>query len=590
MRDILSHPSPRTLPAPRNLVAHRRRGVALLMVLLIVLAITILATGFLAGTSTELACGANTLMRVQLDQVAQSGLEHARGLILHPQDVPDDFWVNGATEQQLEVQSRDYYDVRAARDASRPTDYCTYDITCEAYRLVGTEKTGRSRLAATLRLDPCIGLWSNGNVDFRPTWLLYGDLRSGGKVASLTAASSIDGDAFADSLQGSIVGQVSDVNKLSLAWPPVTLSYANPEYAGGMVGPTLSGSTYPPAIWRSAGNLVLAGNVTIQGMLLVGGNLTIRGNGNRIVAAPRLPALYVNGTLTIEDVDGLQIEGLAVVNQNVQISAAAQNVAVVGALFVGGTLSETTQDASGNGRTGLIRGNPAWTGGRLGGALQLDGGDDYVDCGTSPAFDVAGALTVAAWVNTRDAGDNQHHPYVTKGDHAYALRHRYTAGDPLSTVEFFIYDGTWQSARVPVPAGFNDAWHHLAGTYDGVNVKLYIDGTLAATTPHAGAIALRPELPLYIGANCESPDQFYQGQIDDVRLYLCVLDETAINKIKTGAPIVPSPAARWALDGPGSTLTITVDPMRAAIAAWEGGVPKDWSPAAGAFYRRIRRP
>jgi cytoskeletal protein CcmA (bactofilin family) len=566
-----------------------QRGVALLMVLLIVLAIAILATGFLAGTDTELACGANTLMRVQLDQLAESGLEHARGLILHPQDVSADFWTNGAPYQQLTVESRDYYSVRAARDANQPTDYCTYDITCEAFRLVGPEKTGRSRLAATLRLDPCIGLWSNGNLDFRPTWLLYGDLRSGGRVASLAAATSIDGDAFTHGLQGSIVGQVSDANQLSLAWPPVALTYANPEYANGTVSGTLAGSTYPPAIWRSAGNLVLDGNVTIRGMLLVGGNLTVRGNGNKIVAAPRLPALYVNGALTIEDVDGLQVEGLAVVSQDVQISAAACNVAVLGALFVGRTLVETTGDVSGNGHTGLIRGNPTWAGGRLAGALQLDGVDDCIDCGTSPAFDIAGAITVAAWVNTKDAGDNKPHPYVTKGNHTYALRHRYTAGDPSSTVEFFIYDGTWQSARVPVPAGFNDTWHHLAGTYDGANVRLYVDGTLAATTPHAGGIALRPELPVYIGANCEWPDRFYQGGIDDVRLYNCALDETAINKIKTAAPLAIGPVARWTLDGPGSGLTITVDPMRAAIVAWEAGVPKCWSPAVGGFYRSIRR-
>jgi hypothetical protein len=563
--------------------------VALLMVLLIVLAVAILATGFLAGTSTELMCGANTLMHVQLEQLAESGLEHARGLILHPQDVPADFWVNGATYEQLIMNSPDYYHVRTTRDANQPTDYCTYEITCEAFRFAGPEKTGWRRLAATLRLDPCIGLWSNGSLDFRSTWRLYGDLRSGGKVASLAAASSIQGDAFTDSLQGAIVGQVSDANQLSLAWPPVALTYTNPEYANGTASGTLSGATYPPAIWRAAGNLVLAGNVTIQGMLLVGGDLIIRGNGNRIVAAPKLPALYVNGTLKIEAVDGLQMEGLAVVSQDVRISAAARNVAVVGALFVGGTLVETTEDVSGNRHTGLLRGNPIWTGGTLAGALQLDGVDDYIDCGTDPAFDLAGAITVAAWVNTRDAGDDKHHPYVTKGDHTYALRHRYNAGDPTSTVEFFIYDGTWQSARVPVPAGFNDAWHHLAGTYDGANVRLYIDGTPAATVLHAGLIALRPELPLSIGADCEWPDRFYRGQIDDVRLYASALDETAINKIKAGTPIAVSPVARWTLDGPGSGVTITVDPRRAAIVAWESGVPKCWSPAAGGFYRSIRR-
>ena len=580
MREILHH---------RSSLRNRCRGVALLMVLLIVLAITILATGFLAGTDTELACGANTLLRMQMDQLAESGLEHARGLVLHPHDVPADFWTSGAMDQQLAADSRDYYDVRTTRDANQPTDYCTYDITCQAYRLAGGEKTGQSRLAATLRLDPCIGLWSNGRLDFRKSWSLYGDLRSGGQIVSLATQQSIHGDAFGGSLEGSIVGQLSDANQLSLAWPPVTLTYTNPEYANGAISGTLSGVTYPPALWRSAGDLVLAGNVTIEGTLLVGGNLIIRGNGNRIVAARKLPALYVAGNLTIQNVDGLQVEGLVVADHDVQISAAASHVAVVGALFVGGTLVETTADVSGNGHTGVIRGNPTWTGGRLAGALQLDGVDDHIDCGTNPAFDISNWITVAAWVNPKDAGDGKYHSYVTKGDHAYSLQHRHLAGDLSDSIEFFIYDAGWQSARSVVNASFNGEWHHVAGTYDGNNVNLYIDGALKATTNHTGAIAVQPLSPLYIGADCEWPDRTYQGAIDDVRLYNAFLSGTEINNLMAGAAVISGLVARWTLDEPGSGVTITVDPMRAAIVAWEAGVPKCWSPAAGGFYSSIRR-
>ncbi len=580
MREILHH---------RSSLLDRRRGVALLMVLLIILAITILATGFLAGADTELACGVNTLLRLQMDQLAESGLEHARGLILHPQDVPTNFWTNGATAQQLAADSRDYYDVRTTRDANQPTDYCTYDITCAAYRLAGTEKTGQSRLAAVLRLDPCVGLWSNGDLDFRGSWCLYGDLRSGGKIVNLAPQQAVDGDAFAGSLDGSIVGQLSDANQLSLVWPPVTQTYTNPEYANGVVSGTLSGATYPTAIWRSAGDLVLQGNVTIEGMLLVAGNLTVRGNANRIVAARKLPALYVGGNLTIEKVDDLQIEGLAVVDHDLQINAAASHVAVVGALFVGGTLVETTADVSGNGHGGRIRGNPVWTGGKLGGALQLDGVGDYIDCGTHPAFDISNWIAVAAWINPKDAGDGRYHPYVTKGDHAYSLQHRHLAGDLSDSIEFFIYDATWRSARSNVDASFNGEWHHVAGTYDGNNISLYIDGALRTTTPHVGAIAVRPLHPLYIGAACEWPDRTYQGSIDDVRLYNSPLSGAEISNVMAGAPVVAGLVARWTLDEPGSSMTITADPMRAAIVAWEAGIPKCWSPAAGGFYRSIRR-
>jgi hypothetical protein len=559
-----------------------------MMVLLIVLAITVIGMGYLARADTELACGGNMLLRMQMDQLADSALEHTRGLLLHPQEVPTAYWT-GATLQQLIAASQDYYDVSVARPD--PEDRCTYGITCEAYRLAGSEKTGRSRLAAELRLDPCIALWANGDLTFRKDWVLCGDMRSGGKVVSVASKESVAGDVFSSTLTGSIVGRPGDVNSLSLAWPPVTVGYENPEYGSGVVSGILSGTTRAPAIWRCLGTgLVLDGNVTIQGMLLVDGDLTIRGNANKIVAAKNLPALYVGGHLIVEDVNGLQIEGLAVVDGDVRISAAASGVALVGSLFVGGTLIETTADASGNGHHALLRGTPQWTTGPLGGALQFDGVGDYVDCGTSLAFDIVSQITVAAWVNTKDAGDDKHHPYVTKGDHTYALKHRHLPEDPVNYIEFFIYDSDWQSARFPVDPNFNHEWHHVAGTYDGNRVRLYIDGVRKADPNYTGSIAVRPADPVSIGANSEWPDRSFQGAIDDVRIYNRALSDAEIGDVLRGGAVIPGPlVAHWALDEAGSVMTVTADPMRAAIMEGVNGAPRCWSPAAGAFFRSVRR-
>ena len=72
---------------PPSTIAGRRRGFALLMVLLIVMAVTIISAGFIAQADVELASGGNMLLHTQTDQLANSGLEHAKGLLLRPQAV-----------------------------------------------------------------------------------------------------------------------------------------------------------------------------------------------------------------------------------------------------------------------------------------------------------------------------------------------------------------------------------------------------------------------------------------------------------------------------------------------------------------------
>ena len=316
------------------------RGVALLMVLLIVLAITILATGFLARADSELACGANALLRMQMDQVAESGLEHARGLVLHPQDVPAAFWANGAMGQRLAETSRDYYDLQVSQDPNQVTNRGTFDIISEAYRIVGGQQIARSRLAATLRLDPCIALGVGADTSLWNGMNVYGDVYARN---TLTNNGAIDGDVFAVSLlgTGTQTGQLNP-QTLTLAWPPVTAAYVNPSYSVRLVAATLPAGLYAPdSIWRSAGDLRISGTATIKGMLFVPGNLTISAGAgaSQIRAAPNLPALYVGGNLIIENLNGLQIDGLVVVDHDVQISATASYVRIAGGLFVGGTLS-----------------------------------------------------------------------------------------------------------------------------------------------------------------------------------------------------------------------------------------------------------
>jgi cytoskeletal protein CcmA (bactofilin family) len=314
-----------------------RQGAALLVVLFIVMVITILSLGFLSRSDVELACGRNMVLRTQMDYLVESGLEHARGLILNPQDVVSEYFT-GATGQQLVAGSDDYYDLEVVRDDSVPMNRCNYIIDCNSYRLRNGEKIGRSSIRGELRLDPCIAYWAGSDTTVSSKMVINGDVYCDGM---LTNNGNINGDVFANGLNGSgsIAGQQKAVGDLSLAWPRVTVQVFTSKYPVQIIDAnSLSGGTFGPydpvRVCHRIGDLELDGGVQIEGMLIVDANLTISGNGNVITAGKNLPALLVSGDLIIEDGCGLDVYGLAVVKGQTQISSGATGVNIIGGLFV----------------------------------------------------------------------------------------------------------------------------------------------------------------------------------------------------------------------------------------------------------------
>jgi len=182
-------------------------------------------------------------------------------------------------------------------------------------------------------------------------------------------------------------------------------------------------------------------------------------------------------------------------------------------LVVSYSFENNVQDGSGKGLNGTIRGNPAFVEGIAGMALSFDGVNDYVDLGNNAAFDITEQITLSAWVNTNDAGNGQHNPYVGKGDQTYAIKHASS-----NTIEFFIYDAGWYTANVRVDSSFNGEWHHVLGTYDGSELKTYVDGVLGATVAHQGTIDIQTH-NLTIAMNSQETDRFYEGVIDEVKIY-----------------------------------------------------------------------
>ena len=150
--------------------------------------------------------------------------------------------------------------------------------------------------------------------------------------------------------------------------------------------------------------------------------------------------------------------------------------------------------------------------------------DGYAVVKDDASLDITGtALTLEAWV--KPEATSTHGPIVTKGDHQYALK----VADGGDNLEFFIYDNGWMTCSTPLPSNWVDNWHHVAGTYDGSVLRIYIDGILKNTRAHAGSIGSNAYL-VNVGRNSEHTDRRFSGRIDKVRIYNTVLSVSELNQ------------------------------------------------------------
>ena len=187
------------------------------------------------------------------------------------------------------------------------------------------------------------------------------------------------------------------------------------------------------------------------------------------------------------------------------------------------TAGTAVADAGGNHHVGTLVGNPQWTQGVIDGALEFDGEGDYVDLGATADFDITDRITVCAWVRVT-AFDTDWQPIIAKGDTAWRLSR--DQGNNLH----FACTGLWPE-WVRGSANVNDGqWHHVAGTYDGSELRLYVDGKLDASAKTRGSINVNT-YPVWISENAEHPQREWNGLIDDVHLYDYALSQAEIKNL-----------------------------------------------------------
>jgi hypothetical protein len=204
----------------------------------------------------------------------------------------------------------------------------------------------------------------------------------------------------------------------------------------------------------------------------------------------------------------------------------------------------TTKDLSGYGNDGTLVNGPTWTTGKVGGALSFDGSDDYVNIVDFPnTFNFNGPFSISVWIKQNSSSGfrdiiSNYRQYLNPTNHGMFLE--IGTADKLR----FVYrnNGTnvfdfQQTTSISI-----GTWQHVVAVYNpslpSANAKVYLNGLQMSVTANANSTFSITGRPLVIGsidAGAEGFGRYWNGLIDDVRIYNRALSDAEIKALYQAA-------------------------------------------------------
>ncbi|MHC4633418.1 MAG: LamG domain-containing protein, partial [Planctomycetota bacterium] len=188
-----------------------------------------------------------------------------------------------------------------------------------------------------------------------------------------------------------------------------------------------------------------------------------------------------------------------------------------------------TLDSSGNGLNGKLVGDAdIISDPERGKVLSLDGNNDYVSCGNDARFNITYEITIAAWIKINLFGRDWK-SIVTKADTAWRLQKKVNSYNLKFNCDGLEQPIPWPGVEANVKID-NNRWYYIVGVYDGNKLYIYLDGKLDNYEVTSGTIATNT-CQVFIGNNAQYPNRFWNGLIDDVRIYNYALTKDEIQAL-----------------------------------------------------------
>lgn len=199
------------------------------------------------------------------------------------------------------------------------------------------------------------------------------------------------------------------------------------------------------------------------------------------------------------------------------------------------TSGTTAADSSGKGMNGTLMNGLSFTGnsvtGQVGRALQFDGSDDYIDI-PDGYNDFTKGCTISLWAYPTAVRTWSR--FIDFGNASASDNIWFGRQNNTGNLAFEGWSGSSSSGLVTAADAIAlDTWQMFTVTVDNMgNVKLYKNGQQIATGTSGVSSVTRTRN--YIGRSNWSADQYYQGNMDDVRIYNYCLTDAEIQALYSG--------------------------------------------------------
>ena len=217
---------------------------------------------------------------------------------------------------------------------------------------------------------------------------------------------------------------------------------------------------------------------------------------------------------------------------------------------------DAAADSSGNGNTGVVLHGAAWTTGVFGGGMRFDGVNADVQVPASDTTAIIAAFTFEAWVKPAVYawGDLWSRCPDNGVSTSYIINLALTNVGTLYTAPVLAGTDYPLFTTVALPL---DVWSHVALTYDGARLRIYVDGLEVASRAAHGSLASTPE-PMEIG-------QWFHGSLDEVRIYGRALSAAEIAFDRLAPVESPRPLSVTMVTPKNGALGVLGTPVSAAF-------------------------